>query len=203
MLVITVLGISSMLLPPQWLLAGLTVHTPLTNSDAIILLAGSHKERAPAAAMLYRDLYAPLVIVTNDGLFSGWSTKYNRNLYQVEWAIEELIKLGVPREKIVKLPFYGSSTMYDALAVKKYLIKTGKKKIILVTSEYHSRRAFWTFRHTLKEYTSEITMYPALSFDPSSKKIVMECFKNVFYMFKYGLLGLIPDANEIILGNRP
>ena len=128
MLAITVISILTFLFSSR---DYLTVHSSLHSSDAIVLLGGSFKERAPAAAMLYKDGYAPLVLLNNDGLFSGWSTKYNRNLYQIEWAEEELVKLGVPREKIVKLPYYGSSTMFDALGVKRYLLKNGLKKIII------------------------------------------------------------------------
>lgn len=193
-LLLAVVGV--LFLPGSWLLAGLTVHDTLAQSDAIVLLAGDHKERAPAAAMLYRDGYAPLVILTNDGLFSGWSTKYNRNLYQIEWAEEELLKLGVPREKILKLPFYGSSTMFDALAVKRFLFKSGLKKIVVVTSDYHTRRALWTFKHALKEYTTDIVIFPALSFGVGARSLAVEYGKFGYYLLRYGLLGLVPEAIE-------
>jgi uncharacterized SAM-binding protein YcdF (DUF218 family) len=174
-LLIAGLMVGSMFMPRSWLLAGLTVHNPLAQSDAIVLAGGGFKERAPAAAMLYRDGYAPLIILANDGIFSGWSTKYNRNLYQVEWAEEELVKLGVPRDRIEKLPFYGSATIFDALAVKRYLFKSGFKKIIVVTSDYHTRRALWTFRNALKEYTSDITVFPAKSFGVGTGRCQGSC----------------------------
>ena len=157
------------------------------------------KKRAPTAASLYHDGYAPLVILANDGVFSGWSIKYNRNLYQVEWAEEELVKLGVPREKIVKLPFYGSSTMFDVLAAKKYLLKKGLKKIIIVTSDYHTRRAYWTFRHELKGYTSDISVFPAKSTGIGTKDIAEEYAKYIYYLLRYGLLNMEPDMTEIVL----
>lgn len=193
------LMVGAMFIPRSWLLAGLTVHNPLAQSDAIVLVGGGFKERAPAAAMLYCDGYAPLVILANDGIFSSWSTKYNRNLYQVEWAEEDLVKLGVPRDHIVKLPFYGSATMFDALAVKRYLFKSGLKKIIVVTSDYHTRRTLWTFRHALKEYTDEITVYPALSFGVGVRSLALEYTKLGYYVVRYGLFGLVPEANEVSL----
>lgn len=177
----------------------LIVQTPLEKSEAIFLLAGSMKERLPAAAMLYRENYAPLVILANDGVLSEWSPEYNRNLYQVEWAEEELVDLGVPREKIVKLPFYGSATMFDVLAAKKYLLKNNLKRIIVVTSDYHTRRAYWTFRHELKNYTSDIFVYPAQSFGIGMRAITLEYVKFVYYVLKYGWLGLVPDLTEVTL----
>jgi uncharacterized SAM-binding protein YcdF (DUF218 family) len=188
--------VGSLFIPRTWLLAGLTVHDSPVRSDAIVLLAGDHKGRAPAAAMLYRDGYAPLVILTNDGLLSGWSAKYNRNLYQIEWAEEELVELGVPREKILKLPFYGSSTMFDALAVKRYLFRSGMKKIIVVTSDYHTRRALWTFRHALKVYTTDIGIFPAPSFGIGAQSLALEYGKFGYYLLRYGLLGLEPETND-------
>lgn len=177
----------------------LKVHTPLAKSDAIVVLAGSNRERLPAAAMLYRDGYAPLVILANDGVFSRWSKVHGRNLYHVEWAEEDLVMLGVPREKIVKLPFYGSSTMFDAIAVKKYLFRNGQNKIILVTSDYHTRRALWSFKETLKTFPTEIYVFPAKSFGVSTKDLIMEYVKLIYYFIKYKVLGVEPDANEIPL----
>jgi len=201
-LVIVAFCVCALSIPRSWLLSGLTVNKPLAQSDAIVLVGGGFKERAPAAAMLYRDGYAPLVILANDGVFSGWSTKYNRNLYQVEWAEEVLVTLGVPREHIVKLPYYGSATMFDALAVKLYLFRSGLKKIIIVTSDYHSRRAFWTFKHVLKEYTADITIYPALSFGIGAQSLAMEYVKLGYYLLRFGVLGIVPQANEVSLKNH-
>jgi uncharacterized SAM-binding protein YcdF (DUF218 family) len=201
-LLIAALMVGASFLPQSLLLSGLTVHTPLARSDAIVLVGGGFKERAPAAATLYRDGYAPLVILANDGVFSAWSTIYNRNLYQVEWAEEELITLGVPRERIVKLPFYGSATMLDALAVKQFLFKSGLKRIIVVTSDYHTRRALWSFRHALKEYTADITVFPARSFGVGVKRLAVEYVKCGYYLVRYGMPGMMPEANERPLQNH-
>ena len=177
----------------------LKVHTPLEKSEAIILLAGSMKERVPSVAALYHNGYAPLVILANDGVFSEFSLTYNRNLYQVEWAEEELVDLGVPREKIVKLPFYGSATMFDVLAAKKYLLKSGLKKIIVVTSDYHTRRSFWAFKHALKGYEIDISIYPVKAIDVTTWGVLVEYSKYVYYVLKYSLIAWVPDMNEVTL----
>jgi len=187
----------AMFLPKSWLLAGLTVHKPVALSEAIVLVGGDFKERAPVAAMLYKDGYAPLVILSNDGVFSGWSTKYNRNLYQVEWAEEELVNLGVPRDRIIKLPFYGSATMFDALAVKRYLLKSGFKKIIVVTSDYHTLRALWAFNHALKPYTTDIMIFPVESNGVGARSLLVEYVKLGYYLLRYGMFGIMPQMVEI------
>lgn len=189
----------SLMIPNGWLVKGLDVEMPLTRSDAIVLMGGSFKERIPTVAMLFRDGYAPVVMLVNDGIFSSWSPKHNRNLYQVEWAEEGLVKLGVPREKIIKLPFYGSSTMHDALAVRQYLYRSGYRNLLLVTSDYHTRRTLWTFRWALKDYRSQLAVYPARSFSLKKSNIALEYTKLLYYALRFGVLGMLPDVEEIPL----
>ena len=190
---------SSLFLPRSLLISVLSVRKPIAQAEAIVLLAGSFRERAPAVAMLFHDGYAPLVVLSNDGVFSSWSKIYHRNLYNIEWAEEELVGLGVPREKIVRLPYYGSSTMFDAIGVKHYLLQSGLKDIIIVTDDYHTLRAFWTFKHILKAENIHIDVYPIQSAQPGTKGLIVEGVKLVCYYLGYGVLGIVPDANEIAL----
>ena len=87
---------------------------PITQADAIVVMAGSPGERLPAASFLYRQGTAPKIILTNDGVFSAWSELFQRNLYEIEWAEQALIQDGIPEQAIVKLPFSESGTYYDA-----------------------------------------------------------------------------------------
>src|SRR6266496_4169697 len=76
----------------------LTINMRVTKGDAIVLLAGDDTTRVSAAAYLYRTGHAPRILLTNDGIRSGWSEIYGRNLYSVEWTREKLIRKGVPPE---------------------------------------------------------------------------------------------------------
>jgi uncharacterized SAM-binding protein YcdF (DUF218 family) len=166
----------------------------LTKADAIVLLSGDYKERAPAAALLMRNGYADKVILTNDGVFSSWSTKHNRNLYQMEWAEEELVSLGVHREQIIKLPELVDSTMSEAVLASRYAREKGLKKIIVVTADYHTRRAVWAFKKAFKNDPVEIMSYPALSKASGIGTGCVEFGKLVYYQIKYGMLGMIPKS---------
>lgn len=139
------------------------VHVPLSRTDAIVLLAGNFRERAPEVARLYREGAAPLVILTNDGIFSSWSQKYQRNLYNIEWTTELLVELGVPRSAIVHLPFFRSGTIYDGLATREYVLKNGLGSLLLVTSDYHTRRALWSFRKVFSKEPVLIGIVPVNS----------------------------------------
>jgi uncharacterized SAM-binding protein YcdF (DUF218 family) len=170
--------------------AGPKEEQPMLKADAIVLLAGNYKERAPTAAALYRKSYAPVILLTNDGVFSSWSAKYGRNLYQVEWTEEDLVRLGVPRKSIVKLPFYGSSTMHDALAVRRYALTYRLKKIIIVTSDYHMPRALWTFRKVFSGQQVDFFGYPAKTHSIGIWGRVVEHGKFLYYLIKYGSTGM-------------
>jgi hypothetical protein len=65
-------------------------------------LSGSstYRERTAWAAKLYREGHAPIVILTNDSLISGWNNAEERNPYFYELAAKELQQHGVPAEKI-------------------------------------------------------------------------------------------------------
>lgn len=180
-----------------WFIHQPALHPPRDKADAIVLLAGSYKERAPAAAQLYRAGYAPAVLLTNDGILSSWSSKYGRNLYQIDLAEKYLVTLGVPRERIVKLPFHGSSTMHDALAVRQYALAHGLTKMIIVTSDYHIRRAIWTFRKVFAGHQAEFEGYAAVSVGTGVKVFIVESAKMTYYLVVYGLLGLFPHESGL------
>jgi len=165
------------------------------RADAIVLLAGDYQERAPVAARLYCEGYAPRVLLTNDGILSGWSSKYNRNLYTVEWTEEELVESGVPRERITRLPYFGSSTMYDALVVRRHVRGQGMKSMIIVTTGFHLGRALWTFRKVFSGLSVEFSAYPAGTKSSWRRTCVLEYCKTLYYRVMYGLFGLVPELD--------
>ena len=66
----------------------LIVRADLPAADAIVIFSGSstYLERADWAAKLYREGRAPLIVLTNDGLISGWDRREERNPYFYELA---------------------------------------------------------------------------------------------------------------------
>lgn len=155
-------------------------------SDGIILLAGQYQERAPKAAKLFKKGYAPLIILANDGVRSGWSKKYQLNLYATERSEELLVQLGVPRESIIKLPYFKSGTIYDALAVKNYITEHGLMSIQLVTSDYHAYRALLIFRRVFRGTPVTIAASEAPSSFISLPRL-MEPIKIAYYYVRFGL----------------
>jgi uncharacterized SAM-binding protein YcdF (DUF218 family) len=132
-----------------WVAAkALVLNVGRTHSDAIVVLGGSSTfvERNQYTAELFREERAPRILLTNDGLQGGWSTKDNRNPYFVERALRELQIAGVPSDKIEVLPQITSSTYDEAVLLRQYAESHSLRSVLVVTSAYHSRRAIWTFR---------------------------------------------------------
>jgi uncharacterized SAM-binding protein YcdF (DUF218 family) len=130
----------------------LVVRSELPRADALVVLAGSstYVERTHRAAQLFAAGVAAKIILTNDNLPGGWSALQERNPLFVELAAEELRRHGVPADKIEIVPGVVSSTYDEISRVREYSAAHGLKSILVVTSAYHSRRAWWTLRHVFR-----------------------------------------------------
>ena len=128
----------------------LIVSAPLASADAIVVLSGSsaYLERTQKAAQLYREGRAPLVLLTDDHTRGGWSSAQQRNPFFVERATEELIKAGVPAERIRIVPGDPASTRDEALIISDYAVAEKLRSVLVVTSAYHSRRALRSLQQT-------------------------------------------------------
>jgi len=171
----------------------LVVDRPLPHGDALVVMAGEEPIRLPAAARLYKEGRAPRILLTNDGIFSSWSEEKQRNLYQVEWAEDNLLKMQVPENAIVKLSYSSNGSIHDALNTRKYVLDKRLKNIIIVTSDYHSRRSLWIFERVFRDHSVKIGVYPAKSevnLLPNYKRFILlsyELVKLVYYEFRYTL----------------
>lgn len=126
----------------------LIVQKPLDRADAIWVLGGSstYLERNQKAAELYKQGVAPKIFVVNDGVLGGWNKTEQRNIPFDELSRRELIAQGVPVEAIEILPKLVEGTKDEADLFIETAQKRNLKSVLLVTSAYHSRRAFWTFQ---------------------------------------------------------
>jgi uncharacterized SAM-binding protein YcdF (DUF218 family) len=136
----------------------LIVKSEISSADAIVVMSGSstHLERADWAAKLYREGRAPVVILTNDSLIAGWDRKEERNPYFYELAARELEKRGVPESKIQVVPDIALGTYEESLGVRDYAIAHKLKRLLIVTSAYHTRRTLWSLRHACEGSGIEI-----------------------------------------------
>ncbi|MEE9164929.1 MAG: YdcF family protein [Nitrospinota bacterium] len=119
---------------------------PLSKADIIIVLAGEQGERVQYGVELYKQGYADKI------LFSGGSIVDFPGGEKITWA--GLMKdyatlLGVPENAII-LQDESRSTQEDALFSSRLLQDQNFYSVILVTSPYHSRRAYLMFKQVFK-----------------------------------------------------
>ena len=117
------------------------IEDSLDKADVLIVLSDDnfYADRATRAAELFREGKAPLVVA------SGRRLRPSAGV--AELMEHDLVERGVPKDKILRFAMDGDSTREEAEALAK-LAKTKKwHKAIVVTANYHTRRARYIFRH--------------------------------------------------------
>jgi len=126
----------------------LIVKAEVPSADAIVVLSGSstYLERANWAAKLYREGRAPIIVLTDDGLIGGWDNREDRNPHYYEMTARRLQQQGVPADRIQLAPGVALGTYEESVLVRDYASARNLKRVLVVTSGYHSRRALWSMR---------------------------------------------------------
>src|SRR5450756_1026279 len=115
------------------------------KSDAIVVLAGETNVRPARALELLRQGVAPRVFMdaeTRDRI-------YDQQLTEI--AQKYVNGLG-EANRVSVCPIVGFSTNAEADDVSRCLQPLGPHRVLIVTSEYHTRRALMIFRHRLPQY---------------------------------------------------
>ncbi|MDP4038518.1 MAG: YdcF family protein [bacterium] len=119
----------------------LSPQSNLTRSDAIVVISGGQTTtRAQEGIKLYKEGLAPKLIFSGAALDDGPSNAAAMRLQ----AIEE----GMPAQDIL-VDEDSQNTYQNAVNSKLLLESINAKRIILVTSPYHQRRASLTFKKIL------------------------------------------------------
>lgn len=104
------------------------------RADIVVVLAGDgYGHRLLKGVELVRGGYAPLVLL--DGPLTAYG--YNEGELAAGWAVKQ----GVPQEILATLPIRARSTVTEVEALNAELERRGVKKALVVTSNFHTRRA--------------------------------------------------------------
>lgn len=119
---------------------------PAKGADAIVLLTGDFRHRPVEAVRLYNEKYAPKIMIAPE----EGNILVEMGLIQprIKIALKQLHLLGVNEKDIeVYRDREVTSTIEEAAALKAYLEKANPtaKRLILVSSWYHTSRVGWTF----------------------------------------------------------
>jgi uncharacterized SAM-binding protein YcdF (DUF218 family) len=173
-LLLLLLVIVAMIFPQPFL----TVDSGPVTGDVIVLMGGGSHERPERVAELFKEHVAPRIIITGAG-----DCEINRHL---------LVAAGVPAN-VIEVENKSRTTQENTQFTIKLLRDQKLKRVVLVTSWYHSRRVLACFRH----YAPENKYYSRPSYFASARadwahnhvgdRIRLEYAKLLGYWVRYGV----------------
>lgn len=150
-------ALATFALSPLWLpLVGTSLEKagPPHRADVAVVLGGDvYGDRILTAAELTRAGYVPKVLV------SGPSGMYG--FYECDLAIAFARKQGWPESIFVRAPNDARSTREETATLAPVLRRMGVRSFLLVTSDFHTRRAGNQFRAA----APDLTMYVVAAAD--------------------------------------
>lgn len=143
------------------------------HADMIVVLAGDGwGYRILKAAELGKQGYAPKVLVSGpDGTYDFW---------ECDLAIDFAERKGYPRSLFIPFRNVGRSTREEASLIIPELRKLGVHRFILVTSDYHTKRAGNIYREAKGDLEMNVVAAPTRFFTPATWWIHREGQKTIF-----------------------
>lgn len=167
------------------------IKKPQQKIDAIYVFCGILGEylwRVDAAAEAYNRYSAKEIILFDDGNLGPWVPELKKNLTFVERAQRRLIQKGVPKNHIIILRASLDETWGEAKALDVFLEQHPVMSLLIVTSPYHLRRAYWSVLHNLKRNIPVYTYAPEMYIDNNLfnfDTLLIEYAKVKIYHFFY------------------
>jgi uncharacterized SAM-binding protein YcdF (DUF218 family) len=121
------------------------IEDPLDKADALIVLSDDnfYADRATRAAELFREGKAAVVVA------SGRRLRPKAGI--AELMEHDLVERGVPKEKILRFVHDADSTREEAEALRRLARERKWRSLIVVTSNYHTRRTRYIFRRVFPQ----------------------------------------------------
>jgi DUF218 domain-containing protein len=114
-------------------------------SDVILVLAGETERRPKRALELLAQGYGRRVVLDVSGKA--------RNFGFTEVQLAQMYVEDLPQGALVSVcPIDGLSTKEESKDAEKCLAREGAKSVLIVTSDFHTRRALNVFRREVPEY---------------------------------------------------
>ena len=127
------------------------------QADVALVLAGdSTGNRIIRAGELVRQGYVPKAVISGPGGEYG--------LYECDLAIPFAVRAGYPESYFIHFEHNAHSTQEEAVNAVAELKKLGAKRVLLVTSDYHTRRAGRILRAAAPDIDFTVISAPDLYF---------------------------------------
>jgi uncharacterized SAM-binding protein YcdF (DUF218 family) len=123
--------------------------SPLQHADLIVVLAGARVDRWLEAVDLYKEGWAPKIVLSPGQVSALEDQLRARGLKlprEGDMARDAVVSLGVPADAVTVMPGGVDNTAAEAAALHRLLAPRAAHRIIVVTSTYHVRRSGYAFR---------------------------------------------------------
>lgn len=168
------------------------------KADYGFVAAGDVDSRPFAAALLYKYGYVREILLTRPSRHAG-SARETKEFDELARAILE--HEGVPAERIRIMTGDVHSTMDEAALLAPLIRAEPKASFVLITSDYHTRRTNWAFRHVVPEAAERLHSFSApvggiradhwWRTEAGPTTYVSEYLRLGFYYVRYGAAGYV------------
>lgn len=160
--------------------------------DAIVSLASHEWERLPEVAHLAREYPDSRVVLTLPSVITEF------NCHDCSHRVARLGHMGIGPDRIVVIPISAPGTYGEALATLSFIRQARVRKLLVVTSPYHTRRSLATFDKVLAGSGVELGVRPATSSSPADPShwwrtpydrwyVRYESLAIIYYALRYGV----------------
>ena len=181
----------------------LVISIPVPDPDAIVTLASHEWERLPMAARLATRYPNAALLLTEPREVNLY------NCHDCARRVGRLVRAGVAEPRIHVLPIPTSGTHGEALAALAFARRERVRRLVIVTSPYHTRRALATFRTVFAGTGTTIGIEPAADSSPAQPVswwrtpydrwyVRYEWAAIAYYWLRYGVNALAPNENRPI-----
>jgi uncharacterized SAM-binding protein YcdF (DUF218 family) len=152
------------------------------RADVIVVLGGDYYgERIMKACELVRQGFAPKAIISGPKVFFGF--------HEDRFAIEHAVARGCDPFSLEGAPTDARSTETEAQFFGDLLRRRGVRHYILLTSNFHTRRAAAIFRRAIPDMEATVVAAPHPEFAPDSWWKTREGQKVFFFEWTKTLTG--------------
>ena len=138
----------------------LVLDQPPVKADAVVVLGGDDfGMRTAKAAQLVQAGYAPYALLSGPPILS---------VHESELMLDFALKHGYPASLFQQYPHDANSTREEETVLAPELQRRGVHRILLVTSNYHSRRATYLFHQIAPWLTVQTVDAPDAYFTPGT-----------------------------------
>jgi uncharacterized SAM-binding protein YcdF (DUF218 family) len=173
----------------------LVTAVPIADPDAIVSLGSHEWERLPATAVLATAFPAARVLLTVPRQVTPL------NCHDCANRVARLARRGVAPERVVLLDLQEPGTYGEARAVAAFARRHPLRRLLIVTSPYHTRRALATFTHVLGG-RAQLGVAPAAASPARPSRWLLAPYDRAYVAYEWAGIGYYWWVHDVPPGAR-